>query len=91
MCALCVLNHTGGLLTMAYHKDLLSMGAEVHHWERLRMPVPYIAMEINAQREKYRVLRDNILTVCAPCLSVNEYQKNVSPRERRSVFMLFFL
>jgi len=48
---------------MNFHKDLLAMGREVHYWERLRMPVPYIAMEINAQRDKYRVLRDNILMV----------------------------
>ena len=48
---------------MNFHKDLLAMGQEVHYWERLRMPIPYIAMEINAQRDKYRVLRDNILMV----------------------------
>ena len=53
----------GGLLSMNFHRDLLAMGQEVHHWERLRMPIPYIAMEINAQRDKYRVLRDNILMV----------------------------
>lgn len=54
---------------MNFHKDLLSMGQEVHYWERMRMPIPYIAMEINAQREKYRVLRDNILMV------VRDYNK----------------
>ncbi len=48
---------------MNFHKDLLAMGQEVFYWERMRMPIPYIAMEINAQREKYRVLRDNILVV----------------------------
>ncbi len=48
---------------MNFNKDLLAMSQEVHYWERLRMPIPYIAMEINAQREKYRVLRDNILMV----------------------------
>lgn len=50
---------------MNFHRDLLAMNTEVHYWERLRMPIPYIAMEINAQRDKYRVLRDNILMVCA--------------------------
>jgi dynein heavy chain len=48
---------------MNFHRDLLAMNTEVHYWERLRMPIPYIAMEINAQRDKYRVLRDNILMV----------------------------
>ncbi len=52
---------------MNFHKDLLAMGQEVHYWERLRMPIPYIAMEINAQRDKYRVLRDSILMVCPSC------------------------
>ena len=54
---------------MNYHRDLLSMSQEVHYWERLRMPVPYVAMEIQAQREKYRVLRDNMLMV------VRDYNK----------------
>lgn len=53
---------------------------QVQNWERLRMPVPYIAMEINAQREKYRVLRDNILMV------VRDYNKiltSLAKEERR--------
>ncbi|WIA13292.1 hypothetical protein OEZ85_006876 [Tetradesmus obliquus] len=53
---------------------------EVQHWERLRMAVPYIAMEIQAQREKYRVLRDNMLMV------VREYNKVLTaldPEERK--------
>ena len=54
---------------MNFHKDLLSMTQEVHNWERMRMSVPYIAMEINAQRDKYRVLRDNIVMV------VRDYNK----------------
>lgn len=45
------------------------MGQEVHYWERMRMPIPYIAMEINAQRDKYRVLRGNVLSV------VRDYNK----------------
>lgn len=54
---------------MNYDKQLLSMSQEVQHWERLRMTVPYIAMEIQAQREKYRVLRDNMLML------VHDYNK----------------
>lgn len=53
----------GGLLSMNFHKDLLAMSQEVHYWERMRMNIPYIAMEINAQREKYRILRENVLVV----------------------------
>eukprot|EP00983_Pelagomonas_calceolata_P000970 34033-Pelagomonas_calceolata.AAC.1 len=72
----------GGLLSMNFHKDLLAMGQEVHYWERLRMPIPYIAMEINAQRDKYRVLRDNILMV------VRDYNKILTTldREERMLF-----
>jgi hypothetical protein len=54
---------------MNYDRQLLSMSQEVQHWERLRMQVPYIAMEIQAQREKYRVLRDNMLML------VHDYNK----------------
>jgi hypothetical protein len=54
---------------MNYDRQLLSMSQEVQHWERLRMAVPYIAMEIQAQREKYRVLRDNMLML------VHDYNK----------------
>lgn len=60
---------TGNLLSMNYDRQLLSMSQEVQHWERLRMTVPYIAMEIQAQREKYRVLRDNVLIL------VHDYNK----------------
>lgn len=70
----------GGLLSMNFHKDLLSMSSEVHNWERMRMAIPYIAMEINAQREKYRVHRDNILMV------VRDYNKvlmTLDKEERR--------
>lgn len=59
----------GNLLSMNYDRQLLSMSQEVQHWERLRMAVPYIAMEIQAQREKYRVLRDNMLML------VHDYNK----------------
>ena len=36
---------------------------QVQFWERLRMPIPYAAMEVQAQREKYRVLMDKVLAV----------------------------
>ena len=67
---------------MNFHKDLLSMTQEVHYWERMRMSVPYIAMEINAQRDKYRVLRDNIIMV------VRDYNKVLTAldKEERRLF-----
>eukprot|EP00798_Chlamydomonas_sp_ICE-L_P021926 gene21926-28972_t len=72
----------GGLISMNFHKDLLSMSQEVHYWERMRMSIPYIAMEINAQREKYRVMRDNDLMV------VRDYNKilTVLDKEERRLF-----
>jgi hypothetical protein len=39
------------------------MSAEVVQWERLRMAVPHVAMEIQAQRDKYRVLREHALAL----------------------------
>lgn len=65
----CCIHTAGGLLSMNFDRQLLAMSQEVQHWERLRMAVPYIAMEIQAQREKYRVLRDNMLMV------VRDYNK----------------
>lgn len=45
---------------------------QVHMWERLRMQIPYAAMEMQAQREKYRVLIDKVLSV------VREYNSILS-------------
>ncbi|GMH41208.1 hypothetical protein BSKO_09118 [Bryopsis sp. KO-2023] len=72
----------GGLLSMNFHNDLLAMSQEVHYWERMRMNIPYIAMEINAQREKYRILRENVLVV------VRDYNKILMAldKEERMLF-----
>ncbi|KAK9823872.1 hypothetical protein WJX72_006072 [[Myrmecia] bisecta] len=67
---------SGGLLVMNFDKKLLAMSQEVYYWERMRMNVPYIAMEINAQRERYRVLRVNVITV------VRMYNKILGALER---------
>jgi hypothetical protein len=53
------------LLSINYDAGLLAMSTEVQHWERLRMAVPYVAMEAAAQRDKLRVLRENLLLVTA--------------------------
>jgi len=57
----------GGLLSLNFSADLLLMSGEVAGWERLRQPVPYVAMEVQAQREKYRCLREGCgaLVSCA--------------------------
>jgi hypothetical protein len=61
---------------MNFDRQLLAMLQEVQHWERLRMAAPYIAMEIQAQREKYRVLREHML------LLVHHYNKVRCVRQR---------
>lgn len=76
----------GGLLCMNFHKDLLAMSQEVHYWERMRMNIPYIAMEINAQREKYRILRENVLIVVREYNSVG--LSSGSRCERSNHFMI---
>jgi dynein heavy chain len=52
-----------GCLSVNFASALLSMSAEVVHWERLRLAVPYVAMEIQAQRDKYRALREHALAL----------------------------
>ena len=68
----------GNLLVMNFDQTLITMFQEVHYWERMRFSIPLVAMEIQAQREKYRVLRENVLRVvrdynkvrpAVPCLS----------------------
>lgn len=44
----------------------------MQYWERMRLPVPYVAMEIQAQRDKHRVLIDKVLSV------VREYNAIIS-------------
>lgn len=36
---------------------------QVNFWERMRLNIPYMAMEVNAQRERYRILRANVQTI----------------------------
>ena len=36
---------------------------QVKYWERMRMNIPYTAIELNLQAERLRVLRSNILQV----------------------------
>lgn len=45
------------------------MSQEVRFWELLRMNIPYVALEIQAQRDKFRVLREHALAL------VRDYNK----------------
>jgi hypothetical protein len=59
----------GGLLSVNFHRELLAMSQEVRFWELLRMNIPYVALEIQAQRDKFRVLREHALAL------VRDYNK----------------
>jgi len=52
-----------GLLAVDFDEDILEMFQEVFYWERLQKDIPYDAMMINAGREKFRVLHENVLLV----------------------------
>lgn len=52
-----------GELMLNFDRQLLSVFNEVHYWERLHMEIPLVAMEIASQREKYRVMYENVLLV----------------------------
>lgn len=43
--------------------DACRLRVQVQYWERMRLPVPYVAMEVQAQRDKYRVLIGKVLAV----------------------------
>ena len=38
-------------------------GTQVTHWEALRLDVPFAAVEVNAQRARYSVLRQRMQDV----------------------------
>ena len=53
----------GGYLEMNFDKDLLKLFQEVRYWEKLMFPIPYGAMEMASQSEKFRQIRDNVMLV----------------------------
>ena len=53
----------GGYLEMNFDKDLVRLFQEVRYWEKLMFPIPYTAMEMASQREKFRVIRENVMLV----------------------------
>eukprot|EP00232_Nephroselmis_pyriformis_P029065 CAMPEP_0182867354 /NCGR_PEP_ID=MMETSP0034_2-20130328/8675_1 /TAXON_ID=156128 /ORGANISM="Nephroselmis pyriformis, Strain CCMP717" /LENGTH=4528 /DNA_ID=CAMNT_0024999703 /DNA_START=83 /DNA_END=13669 /DNA_ORIENTATION=- len=74
------LESEGGQLMMNFDTQMLKHFTEVHYWERLHMEIPYIAMEIGAQREKYRTMRENVLLVVR---DYNAIIKELDSEERR--------
>ena len=58
-----VANPPGGYLEMNFDKDLMRLFQEVRYWEKLMFPIPYGAMEMASQREKFRIIRDNVMMV----------------------------
>lgn len=51
------------LLIVNFDPEILDMLQEVRFWNGLRLGGPYVAMEINAQRQKLRVLREAALNI----------------------------
>ena len=52
-----------GRISMNFDKELMSLFSEVGLWERLQKQAPYKCAELASQREKYRLLRQNVLQV----------------------------
>lgn len=68
------------LLVVNFDKRVLATIREVFYWEKMRMEIPYHAMEINAAREKLRVLQENVLSVVR---DYNRILEALDPNERR--------
>jgi len=54
---------SAGYLEHNFGKELLRLFDEVRLWEKLRFPIPYVAMEMASQRDKFRVIKENVNTV----------------------------
>jgi len=75
-------DNEGGLLTMNFDKKVLRMFQEVHYWERMQLEIPYVAVDIQSQRENFRVLQEHVLLV------VRDYNKilNALNEQERKLF-----
>ena len=65
-----------GCLAVNFDADVLDMLQEVQFWEWMRLTGPYVAIEVNAQRQKLKLLRETALAI------VRDYN-NVRPIVRR--------
>eukprot|EP00884_Botryococcus_braunii_P014228 jgi/Botrbrau1/22806/Bobra.0132s0131.1 len=73
---------SGGTLTVNFNPAALDASQEVLFWERLRMNIPYPALELNAQYDRHHVMRVNM------SLLVTLYNRVVGAldREERRLF-----
>jgi dynein heavy chain len=53
----------GGALEQNFDKVLIRLFNEVVYWEKLRYEIPYVAMEITTHKERFRVMRENVMLV----------------------------
>ena len=67
-----------GCLAVNFDSDVLVMLQEVQFWEGMRFTGPYVAIEVNAQRQKLKLLRETALAI------VRDYN-NVRPVRRTSL------
>lgn len=73
---------SGGALEQNFDKVLIRLFNEVAYWTDLRFEIPYVAMEITQHRERFRVLRENVMLV------VRDYNAILAAlsREERRLF-----
>ena len=69
-----------GLLVMNFDRELMNLFTEVVQFERMRFQIPYKCAELASQREKYRVLREEVLLVVS---DYNDILKQLDAKERR--------
>lgn len=53
----------GDALEQNFDKTLLRLFNEAWYWTGLRYEIPYVAMEITSHKERFRVLRENVMHV----------------------------
>lgn len=68
--------NNSGLLVVNFDKRIMATIREIFYWEKLRLTIPYHAMEINAAREKLRILQESVLSV------VRDYNKILTALDR---------
>ena len=68
-----------GYLESNFDTELLKVIAETSYWEILKFEIPYGALDVAAQREKLRILRENVLFTVR---DYNNILSVLSPEER---------
>ena len=72
----------GGFLLCNFDEELLSLFAEVQHWEAFNgeFTVPYVAHDICNQREKLRIAREHVMLLVQ---AYNDVLGDLTAKERR--------